>query len=593
MLSSSTSVPDGPLPFGADDTSQTAWRRSHSAPRSTNHNAQGINELYRNTAEPSTYPAFIAAVQASDVASRRASASIAPSSINDLPHRIKKLVKRHRTQLLILAIMFQLHIIALTIGITLGATSAHSHGEGGTQVAAIILGITGFVGVVSSVALGWLTWKGRQARARLEKKWVDEEEMKETRSLREKDREHTARHNSGERERSLTRNRSVSRGRRRDSAWVLPSFKDMTPSPPPEGSGEANANLPPNLEKGKERIPEMRTKLMTIYSANVVAQAEPEVGNGEEGESNYTHYLSLDDSSEEEVPPGPAIDKGKQRDNADKPHVPELPPSAPEANTQDGIQQTQQQLEQEIHDQISRFNAFHPLEKSSDTVLESNAMLLNDSQTDEPTTSTILGSSPTLLNNTPISSPNTATTDQEISNLNSTLINSFRPINSPINITPREAQSQFPTPYHHQSHFPTPFPSPKAGGTTPTTQLGFALQSSGQRPESIQRAEYIIRLGNGNRGSLQNDENFMTMIDNEGSESGDEDVRQYRREKSRERVGAWAAGQMDLDDGGEGRSRRERGRGDSEERGKGWRGRLRLARGISRDGRDRGDEEKC
>ena len=436
MLSSSTSVPDGSLPFGADNTSHTAWRRSHSAPRSTNNNAQGINELYRNTAEPSTYPAFIAAVQASDVASRRASASIAPSSINDLPHRIKKLVKRHRTQLLILAIMFQLHIIALTIGITLGATSAHSHGEGGTQVAAIILGITGFVGVVSSVALGWLTWKGRQARARLEEKWVDEEEMKETRSLREKDREHTARHNIRERERSLSRNRSVSRGRRRDSAWVLPSFKDMTPSPPPEGSGEANANLPPNLEKGKERIPEMRTKLMTIYSANAVAQAEPEVGNGKERESSYTHYLSLDESSEEEVPPVPTIHKAD---------VLELPPSAPaaepapEVNTQDGIQQTQQQLEQEIHEQISRFNAFHPLEKSSDTVLESNAMLLNDSQTDEPTTSTILGSSPTLLNNTPISSPNTATTDQEISNLNSTLVNSFRPINSPINITPREA----------------------------------------------------------------------------------------------------------------------------------------------------------
>ena len=75
----------------------------------------------------------------------------------------------------------------------------------------------------------------------------------------------------------------------------------------------------------------------------------------------------------------------------------------------------------------------------------------------------------------------------------------------------------------------------------------------------------------------------MTMIDNEGSESGDEDVRQYRREKSRERVGAWAAGQMDLDDGGEGRSRRRRGRGDSEERREGWRGRLRLARRVSRD----------
>lgn len=491
MLSSSTSVPDGPLPFGADNTSRTAWRRSHLAPRSTNHNAQGINELYRNTVEPSTYPAFIAAVQASDVASRRASASIAPSSINDLPHRIKKLVKRHRTQLLILAVMFQLHIIALTIGITLGATSAHSHGEGGTQVAAIVLGITGFVGVVSSVALGWLTWKGRQARARLEKKGVDEEEMKETRSLREKDREHTARHNMRERERSLSRNRSVSRGRRRDSVWVLPpSFKDMTPSPPPEGFGEANANLPPNLEKGKERIPEMRTMLMTIHSANAVAQAEPEVGDGKERESNYTYHRSLDDSSEE-LPPVPVIDKGKKRDNADETDIPELPPSAPaaepapEANTQDGIQQTQQQLERETHEQKSRFNAFHPLEKCSNTVLESNPMLLNDSQTEKPTTSTILGSSPTLLNNSPISGPTTATIDQEISALNSTIINSFHPTGTPINVTPRKTRSQFPTASHQKFRFHTPFLSPRAGGITPTTQLGFALQSNGQRPESI------------------------------------------------------------------------------------------------------------
>lgn len=51
----------------------------------------------------------------------------------------------------------------------------------------------------------------------------------------------------------------------------------------------------------------------------------------------------------------------------------------------------------------------------------------------------------------------------------------------------------------------------------------------------------------------------MTMIDNEGSVNGDEDVRQYRRENSRERVSAWAASQMDLAEGGEGRSRRRRG----------------------------------
>lgn len=40
---------------------------------------------------------------------------------------------------------------------------------------------------------------------------------------------------------------------------------------------------------------------------------------------------------------------------------------------------------------------------------------------------------------------------------------------------------------------------------------------------------------------------------------------------------------MDLAEGGEGRSMRRRGRGDSEEKREGWRGRLRLAGRVSRD----------
>ena len=74
----------------------------------------------------------------------------------------------------------------MTIAITLGATTAHSQGDESTKAAAIILGLIGLLGAVSSAAFAWLTWQGRQARARLEKQWVAEEEVKEKRSLNEK-----------------------------------------------------------------------------------------------------------------------------------------------------------------------------------------------------------------------------------------------------------------------------------------------------------------------------------------------------------------------------------------------------------------------
>jgi hypothetical protein len=45
------------------------------------------------------------------------------------------------------------------------------------------------------------------------------------------------------------------------------------------------------------------------------------------------------------------------------------------------------------------------------------------------------------------------------------------------------------------------------------------------------------------------------MIENSGSESGDEDVRAYRREKSRERVSVWAESQGGSVGSAEGSSR--------------------------------------
>ncbi|KAL2047697.1 hypothetical protein N7G274_000739 [Stereocaulon virgatum] len=554
-MSSAISIPNSPLPFGADNASHTAWQRSHSARGSTHRNAEGINQLYKDAPKSSTYPAFIAAAQASDVAQRRASASIAPSSINDVPYKIRKLIKRHDIQLWVLAVMFQLNVVALTIGITLGATSAHSRREGATQVAAIVLGITGFVGMICTLALGWLTWSGRQARARLERKWVDEEEAKETRSLREKNREEMVRANIRERERNLCRDPSVSRGRRRDIAWVLPSFKSLTPSPPPKDSHEADANLPPTPRKGKEKMPELRPTLPTIHSANAVAQTESEVGIEKDGASNYTHYLDLNESSEEVVPPVSAIDKDKELGRASVPTVPELQASAstaeaalrtaPEAEPDLALRDYEVEKGVSKESGEDRTVSPQPVKARSNTMHEPNPT--TTPQPTELTNSSILQPpSPTLLTSNPISSPSpnpTPTpnqTAQPLTDLHTALIASFRPTSHPTNITPRSSPVTLPK-HQHQHQHPTS-PSPTSHN----------LHAPSARPSSIHRAETLIhhgstsQMGNTPRpvpptlGSNQSDTNFLAMIENSGSESGDEDVRAYRREKSREKVGGWA-----------------------------------------------------
>ena len=279
MTPSSTSLPTSPLPFGADTHTHSAWRRSLSASRAPHPNAEAVKELYKNTDRQyiQDYPSFVAAARASDLALRRTSASIPPSSINDLPHRIRKVLKRHRVQLWVLAGLFQVGIILLAIAITLGATTAHSQGDESAKAAAIILGLIGLLGVVSSAAFGWLTWQGRQARARLEKQWIAEEEVKETRSMKEKATEEMVLKGIRDRERSLSVTRGRSRGSLRGETSKIPSFKELTlsdtgDSPKDDASPKAGKDA-----RDKDR------------------------------DSAWTHHLDLDEDEDEYIPPVPPV----------------------------------------------------------------------------------------------------------------------------------------------------------------------------------------------------------------------------------------------------------------------------------------------
>lgn len=233
MARSSTSLPTSPLPFGADTRTHNAYRRSTTALGGPHHQAHP---------DQPDYASFVAAAQAEDARSHRASASIPPTSIRDLPRSHKTLLRRHKVLLWVVSIVFEISLIALTAGILMCAVRAHEYNEdGGGKAAFVIVGVFGFAGMIGSAAVGWLVWQGRKERARLEERWTVEEEMKERRSARETSRAKEVLRSIKERERSLSRSRSRSRGRashrsppaarqQRLYSELIPSFRAMTPT---------------------------------------------------------------------------------------------------------------------------------------------------------------------------------------------------------------------------------------------------------------------------------------------------------------------------------------------------------------------------
>ncbi len=227
MPPSSDSISSTSLPFGIDNHIHASLRRSGSLPHSLHHEYQSA--IYNQG--PQKYSGLIIDSRASDAVSCRSNAQIPPSSIHNIPRSHKKVLRRHRKLFWVLIGFFNISLIALTAAVVLGAMKAHENGQNGAKSAAIILGVFGFCGMVGSAAVIWLIVTGRRARARLERRWADEEKVKEARGVRERERESHMRESIRDRERSLSRSRSRGRDRgpiTRPAIAKKASFRAMT-----------------------------------------------------------------------------------------------------------------------------------------------------------------------------------------------------------------------------------------------------------------------------------------------------------------------------------------------------------------------------
>lgn len=231
MPVSSNSVSSTSLPLGADN--HTTLSRSGSVPRSVHHEHRPA--VYDQ--DPQTYSDLIADAQHSVILTRLPNVRIPPSSIKSIPRSHKKVLREHRILFRVLIVIFLVSLIALTAAVVLGAFTAHLHGQNGVKCAATIVGVFGFSGAVGSGAVIWLILTGRKERARLEKRWADEERVKEAISMRGRRTESQLRGLIKDRERSLSRSRSRGRDRERVARPAgarirsFRSFEATTPTP--------------------------------------------------------------------------------------------------------------------------------------------------------------------------------------------------------------------------------------------------------------------------------------------------------------------------------------------------------------------------
>ncbi len=221
MPPSSDSISSTSLPFGADIHIHASTRRSTSVARSMHHGHRPA--IYDQG--PQTYAALIADARAPNAVSPPTETPIPPSSIKNIPRAHKKILRQHSILLWVVIVIFLISLIALTAAIVVGAVKAHQRGQNDVKCAAIIVGVFAFSGLVGSAAVIWLILTGRKERARLEKRWADEERVKEAANIWERHTESQLRRIITERGRSLSRSRSRGRDRNR------PSFRDMTSKP--------------------------------------------------------------------------------------------------------------------------------------------------------------------------------------------------------------------------------------------------------------------------------------------------------------------------------------------------------------------------
>ena len=227
----SDSISSTSLPFGVDNHIHASLRRSGSLPRYVHHGNHSA--IYNHHLQ--THSTLLANSHGPNPVSHTYSLHIPPSSIHSIPRSHKKVLRRYRVLFWVVIGVFNISLIALTAAVVLGAIKAHQESQNAAKCAAIIVGVFGFSGIVGSAAVIWFILIGRRERARLEKRWAEEERVKEARGMRERLREAHIRESIKERERSLSRSQSRGRGRERTARPAVakkPSHRAMTPAPP-------------------------------------------------------------------------------------------------------------------------------------------------------------------------------------------------------------------------------------------------------------------------------------------------------------------------------------------------------------------------
>lgn len=493
MPPSSDSISSTSLPFGADTHIHATWRRSGSVPRSAHHEIQPA--VYGQG--PQACRILIADAQASDDASRLPNVQIPPSSIETISRSHKRVLRQHYILFWVLIGIFNISLIALTVAIVLGAVKAHQHGQNGAKCAAIIVGVFGFSGMVGSAALIWLILTGRKERARVEKRWADEEKVKEARSDRERRTESQIREIIRDRERSLSRSRSRGRGRdrvTRPAAAKIPSFRAMTPTST-SSARMPDHNTQPVRRRGRSPWPR------TIDVSNDVDD-DPDDAIDEENDKEdnnekvSNHNKTVGKDKEEDITrhdeEGKAQAAQTTRDSAST-HFQDLDP-----------------VERENEDNSRAETASRP----DITILEQEILSMV--------------SPPSNESNPFPAHPDPAHTSPIPLNTSSTYMNSSPPDPLP------PASEPYTLPQH-----PPIEPTPSDPDILPSNHHVGIENPQGDHNNTP--ADRFVRWKHGGFGPAQSDDNFQAMLDladDMGSE--DERDRQLRRQKSNERVEKWA-----------------------------------------------------
>ncbi|KAF6230994.1 hypothetical protein HO173_010694 [Letharia columbiana] len=539
MPPSSDSVSSTSLPFGADVHTHATWRRSGSVPRSVHHKHQSAID----DQGPQTYSDLIADAQASnDELSRIPNVLVPPSSIRSIPRSYKKVLRQHRILFWVLIGIFNISLIASTVAIVLGAVKAHQYGQNDAKCAAIIVGVFGFSGMVGSAAVIWLILTGRKQRARLERRWADEERVKEAIAVRQRERNSNIHDSIKDRERSLSRSRS--RGRDRDrvtrpAAAAIPSFRAMTQTPASSTRIQDHDAIPLSRRARSPWPRPMDVSDDVDDDPDNVIDAE---NNKESTHENNRNYDKIGNEDEDE-------DKHKDEDE----------------DGDDGAhdKEVEAQATQKVRDSAStNFLDLDP----SDSENEDNNRAETADRPDitRPEPKILSKVSLPLDNSKPLPPlPDSGHASPTPLPTSSTYIN-------PSPADPRPATSGAHDPPQLPPIEQTPFDPATVPSNRLDTRNAHTTTPPPPPPPTLPRGE------NGGLGPAQSDENFQSMLDlAEDAGSEDEAARRSRRRRVRERVEAWAW------DGGAERGERGKGVREAVERGLGRvAGRKRERRGV-------------